>query len=76
MEWKGVCLNHWEYPLSSQYLLPYLLKLFINKQKDKFQSDYNDEPNASQKENNSQKNVKTKPKEKLGDYVEYEEIQD
>ncbi|MBL4710425.1 MAG: hypothetical protein JKY48_18500 [Flavobacteriales bacterium] len=55
-----------------KYLFPIILKRFINKQQEKFnQQQYSSNDSSS---NEFKKDQVSPKKEKLGDYVDYEEV--
>lgn len=56
-----------------KFLFPYLFKRFVNRTMSQqgFNGDFNQ---SSRSKNDSQTNSKSTPKDKLGDYVDFEEI--
>lgn len=67
-----IALIYYGVKLVIKFLLPFILKKFVQKQQEKFTGQQN---KTSRNTTTSQEpKVTNKPKEKLGDYVEYEEV--
>tara|TARA_R110000868_G_scaffold224505_2_gene476658 strand:+ start:631 stop:906 length:276 start_codon:yes stop_codon:yes gene_type:complete len=73
-----IALIYYGIKLIVRFLLPLVLRNFIKKQQDKFQNQYQNQQkkgNFSAKES-SNDSASSKRKDKLGEYVDYEEVDD
>jgi hypothetical protein len=67
------------FKLFFRFLVPFLLKLFINKQKRKYSDHFNNHGSVNHKEGDvsiKNKSSHQKSSEDLGEYVEYEDLDD
>lgn len=70
---------YFAFRLFFRVLVPYLLKLFINKQQSKFYQNFNQDPKQDQERKTGEVNIKGNRKkspknDSLGDYVDYEDV--
>lgn len=70
-----IALVYYALKIIVRFLFPYLIKKFINKQQSNF-SNQQESNHSSSNSSSSEAKANKKPKEKLGDYVDYEEIKD
>lgn len=59
-----------------RFLLPYLLRYLVKKQQSKFREKGGDNRENFEDDQNKKQSKSTKPKENLGEYVDFEEIDD
>lgn len=70
---------YFAFRLIFRVLVPYLLKLFIKKQQNKFYQNHNQASHYEHEQKTGEVNIKGKQKkshnnDQLGDYVDYEEV--
>lgn len=78
-----VIVFYYIFKLVSRYVLPYLLSVFIKRAQDQMMGNANNDPNSRSKDKAGKVSVDfskdTKPKGKkdeLGEYVDFEEVED